>query len=69
VKGSWKKRELALFNLALDSKLQGSDSTKLKVSDVCHGNIVSKRAIFLQQKTNNLFNLKLQNKLGILFLN
>jgi len=32
-----RRRELALFNLGLDSKLRGCDSVKLRVSDVCHG--------------------------------
>ena len=32
-----KKRDLALFNLALDSKLRSCDLVKLKVSDVAHG--------------------------------
>jgi len=44
-------RNLALFNLAIDSKLRGSDLTKLKVSDISHGNMISNRAIILQQKT------------------
>jgi len=46
-----KIRDLALFNLAIDSKLRGSDLVKLKVSDICHGSQISKRAIILQQKT------------------
>ncbi|WP_321528843.1 tyrosine-type recombinase/integrase [Sedimenticola selenatireducens] len=44
-------RDLALFNLAIDSKLRGCDLIKLKVKDVAHGETVSKRAIILQQKT------------------
>lgn len=32
-----KTRDLALFNLALDSKLRGCDLVKLKVSDVAYG--------------------------------
>jgi integrase len=44
-------RELALFNLAIDSKLRGCDLVKLRVSDVCHGDQVAHRAIVLQQKT------------------
>jgi integrase len=44
-------RELALFNLAIDSKLRGCDLVKLRVSDVCHGDQISSRAIVLQQKT------------------
>jgi len=44
-------RELAIFNLALDSKLRSCDLVKLKVRDVCHGNGIAPRAMILQQKT------------------
>jgi integrase len=44
-------RELALFNLAIDSKLRGCDLVKLKVCDVAQGGRVSSRAIIIQQKT------------------
>ena len=44
-------RDLALFNLALDSKLRACDLTKLKVKDVLHGDCVVKRATILQQQT------------------
>ncbi len=44
-------RELAMFNLALDSKLRGCDLVKLRVRDVSHGNQVAPRAIIMQQKT------------------
>jgi site-specific recombinase XerC len=44
-------RELALFDLGIDSKLRGCDLLKLKVSDVCHGNQVAARATVMQQKT------------------
>jgi hypothetical protein len=30
-------RELALFDLGIDSKLRGCDLLRLKVRDVCHG--------------------------------
>ncbi|MGF6956284.1 hypothetical protein QFZ97_002149 [Paraburkholderia youngii] len=30
-------RDLAMFNLAIDSKLRACDLTKLRVRDVCHG--------------------------------
>jgi hypothetical protein len=30
-------RELALFNLAVDSKLRACDLVQLRVRDVCHG--------------------------------
>ena len=45
-------RELALFDLAIDSKLRGCDLVKLKVRDVAHGDPVSKRAMVMQQKTH-----------------
>ncbi len=46
-----KIRDLALFNLALDSKLRGCDLVKLRVKDIAHGASVNKRAVILQQKT------------------
>ena len=45
-------RELALFNLAIDSKLRGCDLVNLKVCDVAQGNRVSSRAVVMQQKTH-----------------
>ncbi len=45
-------RDLALFNLAIDSKLRSCDLLKLKVRDVSHGNLISNRAMILQQKTH-----------------
>jgi integrase len=44
-------RDLALFNLAIDSKLRGCDLDKLKVRDISHGNQITARAIVMQQKT------------------
>jgi len=44
-------RELAMFNLAIDSKLRACDLVKIKVSDISHGSRVSKRAVVMQQKT------------------
>ncbi len=41
-------RELAIFNLAIDSKLRSCDLVKLKVSDVYHGNGIIPRAMVLQ---------------------
>jgi integrase len=45
-------RDLALFNLAIDSKLRGCDLVSLRVGDVAQGNNVLRRAIVMQQKTN-----------------
>ena len=44
-------RELALFNLAIDSKLRGCDLVTLRVRDVSHGQSILKRAQIMQQKT------------------
>jgi len=44
-------RELALFNLAVDSKLRSCDLVRLRVRDITHGNQVANRAIVMQQKT------------------
>jgi len=52
-----KVRDLALFNMALDSKLRGCDLVKLKVSDVVYGQSVSDRATVLQLTTGILFSL------------
>ena len=44
-------RDLALFNLAIDSKLRACDLMQLRVRDVCHGQTMASRALVLQQKT------------------
>ncbi|MFO1393901.1 MAG: tyrosine-type recombinase/integrase [Steroidobacteraceae bacterium] len=44
-------RDLALFNLGIDSKLRGCDLVKLRVRDVVQGGRVGSRAIVMQQKT------------------
>lgn len=44
-------RDLALFNLAIDSKLRGCDLVQLRLRDVASGGRVSARAIVMQQKT------------------
>ena len=46
-----RRRELALFNLAIDSKLRACDLMQLKVRDVCHGQTMASRALVLLQKT------------------
>ena len=45
-------RELAFFDLGLDSKLRACDLVRLRVRDICHGGRVSTRAIVMQQKTS-----------------
>ena len=44
-------RELALFNLAIDSKLRACDLLKLRVCDVSSGGRIGSRAMVMQQKT------------------
>jgi integrase len=45
-------RDLALFNLAVDSKLRGCDLVSLRLSDVTHGNRIAPRAVIMQRKTH-----------------
>jgi len=44
-------RDLAMFNLALDSKLRGCDLVALRVRDIYQGSTVASRAIVMQRKT------------------
>lgn len=44
-------RDLAMFNLAIDSKLRGCDLVSLHVRDVTHGNQILPRAMVTQRKT------------------
>src|SRR5690606_11141044 len=45
-----KIRDLALFNLAIDSKLRACDLVRLRASDVFHGGQMASRAMVMQQK-------------------
>jgi len=44
-------RDLALFDLAIDSKLRACDLVRLRVRDVSHGDRIATRPIVMQQKT------------------
>ena len=46
-----RKRDLAMFNLAIDSKLRGCDLVRLRVEDVFAGGRVRDRATIVQKKT------------------
>ena len=46
-----KLRDLALFNLAIDSKLRGCDLVRLRVNDLAVGNSVRDRVSVVQRKT------------------
>ncbi|GLP96535.1 tyrosine-type recombinase/integrase [Paraferrimonas sedimenticola] len=55
-------RNLALFNLAIDSKLRACDLTTLKVKDVCTSQVVQPRASVIQQKTGRPVQFELTRK-------
>lgn len=57
-------RDLALFNLAIDSKLRACDLLKLRVQDVTHGAQTASRAVVMQQKTKRpvRFEITLQTR-------
>ena len=44
-------RDLALFDLDIDSKLRACDLVRLRMRDVSHGDRVAARTIVMQQKT------------------
>lgn len=44
-------RDLAVFDLALDSKLRGCDLVRLRVSDLLASGTVKQRVVIIQQKT------------------
>jgi len=46
-----RKRDLAMFNLAIDSKLRGCDLIRIGLEDVCVGGRVRDRATVVQKKT------------------
>ena len=57
-------RDLALFNLGLDSKLRGCDLIKLKVSDVVCGRSVLRRTHVVQQKTGSPVQFEITSNTG-----
>jgi len=44
-------RDLAMFDLAIDSKLRGCDLVSLRVDDICIGGHIKDRATIVQKKT------------------
>ena len=54
-----KARDLALFNLAIDSKLRGCDVVALKVDDVAPNGCAIDRATIRQKKTGRLVKFEL----------
>jgi len=55
-------RDLALFNLALDSKLRACDLLKLTVRDISRGDGILPRAQVVQQKTKRPVQFEITNK-------
>ena len=53
---------LALFNLAIDSKLRSCDLVKIKVRDLSHGSHIEKRAMVMQQKTSQPVQFEITEK-------
>ncbi|WP_334169916.1 tyrosine-type recombinase/integrase [Zoogloea sp.] len=52
-------RDLAMFNLAIDSKLRGCDLVGLRVRDVTHGSQLLSRAMVVQRKTQRVVQFEL----------
>jgi hypothetical protein len=50
---------LALFDLAIDSKLRACDLVKLRVRDISHGEYVLARATVMQQTTQRPVQLEI----------
>ena len=58
-------RDLALFNLAIDSKLRSCDLISLRVKDVANGSMVSSRAMIIQKKTKMPVQFEITNQTRI----
>lgn len=54
-----KTREIALFDLPIDSKLRGCDLVQLRVRDIAHGAHVLSRATVAQRKTQQAVRFEL----------
>jgi len=46
-----RQRDLALFNLAIESKLRACDLIRLRVRDITHSQQIARRAFVMQSKT------------------
>jgi integrase len=62
-----RKRDLALFNLAIDSKLRGCDVVSLRVADVVSNGRSMDRATVRQRKTGRpvKFEITEQTRLAV----
>ena len=59
--------QLALLNLAIDSKLRGCDLVKIRIRDISSGGSINNRAMVMQQKTHQpvQFEITEQTRLSI----
>jgi hypothetical protein len=57
-------RDLALFNLAIDSKLRACDLVELRIDEVCSGAMVRDRATIVQKKTGRPVQSRLRSRRG-----
>lgn len=55
-------RELAMFNLAIDSKLRGCDLICMRIEDVLVGSTVRDRASIMQKKTKALVQFEIGSR-------
>src|SRR5438270_7018371 len=55
-------RDLALFDIALDSKLRGCDVVALRLADIMAAGSLRRRATIIQQKTGRPVQLKLHRR-------
>jgi hypothetical protein len=60
------RRDLVIFNLAIDSKLRACDLVKLRLDDVCSGVNVRHRATIVQKKTGDQSSSKSRSSRGVL---
>src|ERR1700675_3376244 len=59
------RRDLAIFNLAIDSKLRACDLVKLRLDDICSGLRVRRRATIVQKKTGRPVQFEIRSSRGI----
>lgn len=59
-----RRRDLTLFNLAIDSKLRASDLLKIRVSDVARDGRAQSRAMILQKKTGQPVRFEITARTG-----
>lgn len=64
---SGRTRDLALFNLAIDSKLRACDLVRLRVSDIRRASQILRRAMVMQQKSQTpvQFEITEQTRLAV----